>query len=173
MSVSEGYKQLTVRLPISVYERLDKKLRLEGKSFNAYVNELILSDLKMVAIKRKFTVRDIIQNRNFVLLFLRHYNLVEEYNEAKRQGRQGKEVILQKWKKLNKDERENWANLIKKLSEKVYGEITLFDVVVAYNNSDSIAEISRELGIPYHIVYSRLIPKVKRLSGFERAVLRV
>ena len=166
VSASEGYKQLTVRLPISIYEKLEKKLRLENKSFNSYVNNLIRKDLKIELNESQFSVNDIIENWDFRLLFLRYYSLTEEKGEPKK-------VILEKWKKLDKNERENWIDLIEKLSEKVYGEITLFDVVVAYNNSDSIAEISRELGIPYHIVYSRLIPKIKQLSGFERRVLGV
>ena len=166
VSASEGYKQLTVRLPISVYEKLEKKLRLENRSFNSYVNSLIRNDLKIGPKESQFSVDHIIENWDFRLLFLRYYGLTEEKGEPKK-------VILEKWKKLDKNERENWIDLIEKLSEKVYGEITFLDLVAAYNNSDSIAEISRELGIPYHIVYSRLIPKVKQLSGFERAVLRV
>lgn len=173
VSASEGYKQLTVRLPISVYEKLEKKLRLENKSFNSYINNLILKDLKIGPKESQFSVDHIIENWDFRLLFLKYYGLTEDYNKAIEEKREPKKVILEKWKKLDKNERENWANLIKKLSEKVYGEIAFFDVVMAYNNSDSIAEMSRELGIPYHIVYSRLIPKIKQLSGFERRVLGV
>jgi len=167
----EAYKQITVRIPFSIYSKLKRKL--QGKSVNAYINELILNDLKTGPKESQFTINDIIQNWDFRLLFLKYYGLTEDYNKAIEEKREPKRVILEKWKNLDKNERENWANLIKKLSEKVYGEKTFFDVVAAYNNSDSIAEISRELGIPYHVVYSRLIPKINRLSGFERAVLRV
>ena len=164
MSGYEAYKQITVRIPFSIYSKL--KSKLQGKSVNAYINQLILRDLKIEPKESQFSVDHIIENWDFRLLFLRYYGLTEEKREPKK-------VILEKWKKLDKNERENWIDLIEKLSEKVYGEITFLDLVAAYNNSDSIAEISRELGIPYHVVYSRLIPKINRLSGFERAVLRV
>ena len=173
MSASEGYKQLTVRLPISVYEKLEKKLRLENKSFNSYVNNLILKDLKIGPKEGQFSVDYIIENWDFRLLFLRYYGLTEDYNKAIEEKREPKKVILEKWKKLDKNERENWAKLIEKLGKQVYGEITFYELVLAYKNSESIAEISRELGIPYHVLYSRLIPKIKQLSGFERYVLRV
>ena len=178
--MSNETKQLTIRIPVDLFERLKERAEEEKRSINSCVACLIEKVLKKDSEKAK-TEKDVlveswllVENRWLKERFIDYYGLRDACDEALVRYPYGdEEVVRDFFAKLDEKEQKSWLDLAKKLDSTVFEDLTLQDVIYAWNTSSTIKEFASRLQVPYATAYFKLQFLLAKLTQFEKDVVKL